>query len=196
MAQRELRFNGGRDFLALIRIFLLSCLIYTAQASIASIDAIEGLDLNSNSELSLSLDKKTVVFFLSAKCPCSKGHESYLKKLVKNPLYKNFNFIGINANLDEKVSFAQSYFQKTNFPFPVIRDKNQRFANELGALKTPHVYILDEKKKILYQGGVVNSRIPNRANLKHYLQNALNDIIEHKQPKVAKTRTLGCRIKR
>ena len=157
---------------------------------------ISGKDLMTNKQTTIDLNnKKTVVFFLSSKCPCSKNHVLYIKEMTEGPKYKDFQFVGINSNLDEKIDFSQNYFQSLKFKFPIIRDEGQVWADKLGALKTPHAYILDGEQ-IIYQGGIVNSRNPARKNLKHYLKNALNDILETGTPKVDKTRTLGCRIKR
>ena len=60
MALRELKFNGGKVFLKLIKIIFVFFIFINVFAAIPS---IKGKDLFSDSQISLNLEKKTVVFF-------------------------------------------------------------------------------------------------------------------------------------
>lgn len=135
----------------------------------------------------------TVVVFLSAKCPCSKGHEDRLKALAG--AFPQFQFVGIHSNVDEPMELVSSHFKQARFPFPVIEDPKQILADRFGALKTPHVFILSPKGDIVFEGGIDNSKLSIHAD-KHYLQHALERLSVGQLPETKVVKALGCMIKR
>lgn len=139
--------------------------------------------------------KASVIVFLSAKCPCSVSHEEALKGLQSEFGPQGFRFVGVHSNVDEELAATRGHFQASALPFPVVQDDGAHLANVFGALKTPHVFVLDPKGALLFQGGVDDSHVAGGAkNL--YLRDALDAIREGKSPKVAQARSLGCVIKR
>ncbi len=139
--------------------------------------------------------RATVIAFLSAKCPCSASHETALKKLFEEFSPRGVQFIAIHSNLDEACDFTKAHFEKSAFPFPVIQDRSNQFADTFGALKTPHIFVIGPKGAPLFQGGIDDSHNESEAK-KHYLKDALTSIAEGKAPPLKSVRTLGCVIKR
>lgn len=154
---------------------------------------IEGTDLLGGEKISVAAAEKKgmVVVFLSAKCPCSNSHVTEMKSLYKD--FPDFEFVAVHSNADEPA--AKAYFEKIALPFRVIEDKDFALANQLKALKTPHVFVVDQEGKTLYQGGVTDSKKLERAN-KKYLRAALTDVHEGRAVAIAEGRTLGCEISR
>jgi len=137
-----------------------------------------------------------VVTFVSSRCPCSAAHESRIKALAERYKKSKFAFLGVHANADETQEEARAHFEKARFPFPVLSDRLGQWAHSLGALKTPHAYIINARSgAIVYQGGVDDSTHPDRAS-RFYLSEALEDLSDGKAPRVSQTRALGCQIKR
>ena len=135
----------------------------------------------------------TVVVFLSAKCPCSASHVGEIKSIAQT--YKNFQFVGVHANSNEGKSESQEYFKKTELPFPVLRDRDGKLANEFRASKTPHVFVIDPAGKVLYRGGVTDSKNCDNSG-RNYLREALSDLAGGQKVRTAEARTLGCAISR
>ena len=77
----------------------------------------------------------------------------------------------------------------------VIADPELRLADQFGALKTPHAFVLSTKGELLYRGGVDSSSIAERAD-RHYLRDALTAIAAGKEPEIKEARALGCVIQR
>ena len=90
---------------------------------------------------------------------------------------------------------VSEHFGKSSLPFPVVRDEGFRLADRWGALKTPHVFVVDGRGEILFQGGVDDSKRPSSAK-SHYLADALTAIQAGRMPEAREVRTLGCVIKR
>lgn len=150
----------------------------------------------------------TIVFFLSVKCPCSRSHEAALNQLVREFAPKGFQFIGIHCNVDEDVQMTQHHFgnefrkregKLSLLEFPVIQDEECRYAKALKALYTPHAFLIRPNLEILFQGGVDNSHIAEKAS-RHYLRDYLTDAIIHfnqnRIPESKNVRVLGCFIQR
>jgi len=138
-------------------------------------------------------EKGTVVIFLSATCPCSNGHVSYLKNLKE--LWPQFKFISIHSNPDENQKTTKKYFKEVGPNFEVLQDEETKLANMFGAYRTPHAYVISKNGEILYQGGVTNSSHPSKADI-HYLSDALTSVHKGERIKVDKSRVLGCEIER
>ena len=146
--------------------------------------------------------KASVVVFLSAKCPCSASHEPVLKGLAEKYSKDHVEFIAVHSNQNESTQQTQAHFSKAGtgstvpaaLGFPMVEDRGAKIANELKALKTPHAYII-QNGKVVYEGGVDDSADAAEAE-KHYLADALADIKNNKPVTTAKTRSLGCVIKR
>lgn len=140
-----------------------------------------------------SSGKIQVVTFLSAKCPCSAGHEPVLKELYRE-FSKDFKFIGVHSNQNEEKKLAQRHFAGADLPFPVIEDRDARIAHRLGAMKTPHVFVL-KGTDVLYEGGIDDTSDGKNPE-KRYLKDALTRIKEGKSPEISHGRVLGCAIKK
>jgi peroxiredoxin len=138
--------------------------------------------------------KLTVVAFLSARCPCSASHEATLAALAKE-FGSEARFVGIHSNVDEPETESSEHFKKSALPFPVIQDSGSRLANEFGAVKTPHVFVLAKSGEVLFQGGVDDSHDAHRAS-REYLKNALQDLRAGRAPQINLARSIGCIIRR
>ena len=180
-----------------MRFYLIAYLLFLGLPSwactskpVAGIDLRTGTHFSSPTPLS---SKGLVVIFLSAKCPCSRSHENAIDKLAKE--FSEFSFVGVHSNSDEDEGLAGLHFKEAGFSFPVISDKQAKIANELGALKTPHAFIVGPKGECWFNGGVDDTNDGSKAK-NNYLKDALSDIREGKEPRKKTARTLGCVIKR
>jgi peroxiredoxin len=104
-------------------------------------------------------------------------------------------FIGINANNIEPASEVAEHAQKKGFIFPVLKDEGNRVADLYDAKVTPEVFVLDSNFVLRYHGRIDDSQNPQRVSQRD-LKNALDAILEGKQPPVQQTRAFGCTIKR
>lgn len=137
--------------------------------------------------------RPSLVVFLSALCPCSRAHEAHLNELARE--FKNINFYGLHANQNETTATARVYFEKAGLSFPVLQDEGAKIARELGALKTPHAFLLSAQGKLLYSGGLSDST--SFKNAKNFpLRRALTQFTKGEEVKPAQVRSLGCVIQK
>lgn len=157
---------------------------------------ISGIDLRTGnifSTESLPTTKGLVVIFLSANCPCSRSHEGVIETLAHE--FSDFSFVGVHSNQDEEEAMAKVHFKEVGFSFPIIQDRQAKIANEFGALKTPHAFIVGPKGECWFNGGIDDRKDASKAG-QFYLKQALIDLKAGREPKERVVRTLGCTIKR
>lgn len=178
-------------------LFLIIFSVFSSLSWAApTMTSLEGLDVTSGKSMRLDLTaakKGSVVVFMSAKCPCSASHETLLNELSKE--YSDFTFVGVHSNADENAADTRAHFATVHMSFPVLQDTKNIWANQLGALKTPHAFVFNNKGELLYQGGVTDSHVGPAAK-KQFLKDILTDIVSGKAPRMKEGRALGCFIQR
>ena len=155
---------------------------------------------------SLSKDatlKGAIVIFTCNHCPFSQAYEDRLISLHKEFAGKGFPVIAINSN-DKMVEPEDSFEEmvkraaKHKYPFPYLYDETQDIAVAYGAARTPHVFILEKDNKdffIKYIGAIDDNADDPAAVTKHYVKDAVNDLLNGKEVAVKSTKAIGCTIK-
>lgn len=148
--------------------------------------------------------KGFVVIFTCNHCPFAKAYEDRIISLDKKFKDKGYPVIAINPN-DASIVPEDSYekmiirAKEKSFTFPYLRDEKQKVANKYGALKTPHVYLLNKEKDELivrYIGTIDNNYQDESAVTETFLTDAINALINKKLPSPDFTKAVGCSIKR
>ena len=162
----------------------------SAQGAMTGMDVVSG----ARHTLDPSSSKATVYVFLSARCPCSNGHEGALKALHQEFAKKGFQFVGIHSNQNENPEETRAHFVEAKLPFPVVEDEGAKLADEFRALKTPHVFV-KKGEDSLFEGGV-DDTASGMDSKKQFLRNALLEIESGKSVSQSRVRVLGCAISR
>ena len=138
--------------------------------------------------------KGTVLAFLSINCPCSRSHEAKLKDLAET--FSDYSFYAVFSNQEESKAECQGYWKNRSHGFrAILRDPQQALANRFGALKTPHIFVIDREGNEQYRGAVDNSRMANQAT-RDFLKIALSELRKGKKLSQVESRPLGCAIGR
>jgi hypothetical protein len=85
--------------------------------------------------------------------------------------------------------------EEYKFPWLYLYDKDQVAAMEYGALRTPHFFVFDEKRVLVYTGrGVDNPKDSSRVTAND-LERALEELTNGKKISVPVTNPIGCNVK-
>ena len=115
-------------------------------------------------------------------------------------LKKGVGFVGINSNSEntypeDSFNNMVSRMEKYKFPWTYLYDKDQNIAREYGALRTPHFFVFDESRTLVYTGrGVDSPRDTSRMTINN-LEIALDELTSGKPISVSMTNPIGCNIK-
>jgi peroxiredoxin len=159
--------------------------------------ATDGRDYSLND---FGKDKYLVVFFTCNHCPYVIGSDEVTRATAEKFAAKGVRFLGINSNSEktyEEDSFPNMVkrMEKYRFPWIYLYDQDQSIAKAYGALRTPHFYVLDEARKLVYTGrGVDYPRDASQAKVND-LDRALTELTEGQEITVPTTNPIGCNVK-
>jgi len=141
-----------------------------------------------------------VIFFTCNHCPFVKGSDEITRQTAEKYLKKGVRFVGINSNSENthpEDSFADMVerMKVNKFPWVYLRDKTQKVALAYGALKTPHFYVFDSNRKLVYTGrGVDNPKDTAKMTIND-LDRAIEEHLAGKPVTVKLTNPIGCNVK-
>ena len=147
--------------------------------------------------------KGVILIFTCNHCPYSVANEDRIIALHKAYAPKGWPVLAVNPNDPEKVpedSFEKmkERAEEKQFPFPYAMDETQNVAKAYGARRTPHVFLLqrvEEGFKVVYIGAIDDSPRNDENVDERFLADALDALIDGKQPKQTLTKAIGCSIK-
>ena len=141
-----------------------------------------------------------VVFFTCNHCPFVVGSDEVTRATAEKFQDKGVAFIGINSN-SEKTNPTDDFDQMVlrmkehNFPWIYARDASQEVAQAYGALRTPHFYVFDADRKLVYCGrGVDQPRDTSKVQVND-LEKALAEVTAGQSVSVPLTNPIGCNVK-
>ncbi len=135
-----------------------------------------------------------IVVFLSAQCPVVRGYNDRINQLAADYKAKGINFIGINSNSTESLSDVKTHAAAT-YKFPVLIDKGNVLADQLGATVTPEVFYFNAKNILMYEGAIDNDRRGDNPT-ENYVRVALDSGLGGKEITKQSAKAFGCSIKR
>ncbi len=138
-----------------------------------------------------------VLVFWSAECPVSREYdEAYFKPRYATWQEQGIVLVGIDSNVNYDVERIREEVAARDLPYPVLRDEGHRIADMLGALTTPHVFVVDAEGRLAYAGAVDDRTFRKRVPERFYLDDALAALQRGEQPDPAVTTPYGCTIVR
>jgi len=145
-------------------------------------------------------DEVMVVFFTCNHCPFVKGSDEVTRKTAEKFIPLGVKFIGINSNSANTIpedSFQNMVMrmQKYQFPWLYLHDETQEVAKKYGALRTPHFFVFDKQRKLIYTGRGVDNPLDVVEMTTNDLERALNEHLEGKEISEPVTNPIGCNIK-
>jgi len=145
-------------------------------------------------------DAVLVVFFTCNHCPYVTGSDESTRAIVGKFAGRGVRFVAINSNSAN--TYAEDDFphmvermQREKFPWLYLHDASQDVARAYGALRTPHFYVFDRDRRLIYTGRAVdNPRQADRSKV-HDLDRALEEHLAGKPISTPLTNPIGCNVK-
>ncbi len=141
-----------------------------------------------------------VVFFTCNHCPYVIGSDEVTRATAEKFAGRGVRFVAINAN--SKNTYAEDDFPhmvarmaEHRFPWVYLHDESQAVARAYGALRTPHFFVFDRARRLVYTGrGVDNPRETAKLTVND-LDRALEEIAAGEAVSVPQTNPVGCNVK-
>ena len=160
-------------------------------------------DINEkNTNLSRNLKENgLLVIFTSNTCPFVVMWEDRYEILEKRCRESNIGLVYVNSNQakrdgDDSIEEMKKHSKKMNYSFPYLIDVNSELANAFGAKTTPHIFLFNNNKELVYKGAI-DDNYKSVDNVKsEYLLDALKEVYTQKSITISETKAVGCSIKR
>ena len=141
-----------------------------------------------------------VILFTCNHCPYVLGSDELTRKTADKFMLSGVRFVAINSNSPntyEEDSYENMVIRmrENNFPWIYLHDEKHEVVQEYGALKTPHFFIFNQERRLVYTGrGVDSPRDISRMTVND-LDRTLSELITGQQVSVPVTNPIGCNIK-
>lgn len=141
-----------------------------------------------------------VVFFTCNHCPAVKGSDEVTRATAEKYADRGVRFVGINANAeehhaDDDFDHMVARMKEHNFPWTYLRDADQSVALKYGGLRTPHFFVFDKDRRLVYTGRGVDNPYNSDEIGSNDLDRALAEITAGKIVSVPVTNPIGCNVK-
>ena len=144
-----------------------------------------------------------ILIFTCNTCPFAIANQNRIMELDKKFKSKGYPVIAINPNNPEiqpgdSFEAMQELAAEKGFTFPYLFDDNQEIYAQYGAVKTPHVYLLQKQNDALYVkyiGAIDDSARDEATVTKRYLEDAVIALLYGAEVPRSSTKAIGCAIK-
>ena len=146
--------------------------------------------------------KGFMVVFTSNHCPFATLYPERLNQL--NLKYSALNVPLIAISSTDTVSYEEDTYDKMkakakaeHFNFPYLYDGAQVVAEDFAAQRTPHAFLIWKENgsyTIKYCGAIDDNGAHANLVQKHYLADAVDELLAGKDVTLKETRSIGCQI--
>lgn len=139
----------------------------------------------------------TVIIFLAVDCPISQKYIPTLNAVHKRYKDRSVEFHAVIPGKIKKKDISR-FKKEYGIPFNVTADRRYSLTKALSAQATPEVFVLDSQLKVNYRGAIDNWFYElggyRREATEAYLIEAVEALLGNKEPKIKRTKALGCSI--
>lgn len=144
--------------------------------------------------------KVVVLEWINCDCPFVKAHhgDKTMQRLADKWSKKKVVWLGINSTHYQTPERDREHREKYGLPYPILSDSSGEVGKLFRAMTTPHVFVLDKKGKVVYQGAIdddPDGKKRREGKALNYVDKALTELFAGKKPSVAKTHPYGCSVK-
>lgn len=140
-----------------------------------------------------------VVAFFGTECPLAKFYATRLENLAQRYSSDSVQMLAVMSNRQDTLAEIEAFARRRKLSFPVAKDPGNQFADQVGAERTPEVFVYDADRNLRYRGRIDDERgvahqglAPRRRDLRE----AIDELIAGQEVSVPRTEASGCIISR
>jgi hypothetical protein len=124
-------------------------------------------------------------------CAYVQAWEDRLSAIGRDYADRGVGVVAVNSN--DAANYPADSFEEMQrrastqgFAFDYVNDEPQAVARELGAERTPEVFLFDRDRRLVYHGAIDDSRDEDGVS-QQYLRDALDAVLSDQEPAVNET---------
>lgn len=144
--------------------------------------------------------KGYIVVFTCNTCPYAQAYEQRIIDLHNKMEPMGWPVVAIMPN-DPSVQPGDGFdkmverAKEKKYPFEYLLDDGQKVFPAYGAVRTPHVFLLDKDRKVRYIGGVDDNSEDESLITRRFVEEAIAAVEKGTEPNPNLTKAVGCMIK-
>src|SRR5919201_212986 len=132
-------------------------------------------------------------------CPYVQAWEGRMIVIQREYADRGVRIVAISSNdaehyPEDSFDEMKARARRRGFNFDYLYDKDQAIARALGSSRTPEVFLFDRDRRLVYHGAIDDSR-DERAVTQRHLRDALDAVLDGREPPVTETPPVGCTVK-
>jgi peroxiredoxin len=141
-----------------------------------------------------------VIVFTCNHCPYALAWHDRILDAARDYSDRGVRFLLVNPNDAERYpadsfdAMRERVSADGGWPAPFLHDETQEAARAFGAETTPDVFVLDTQGRVRYRGAPDEDH-SDPAHGAAWLREALDDLLEGREPRRPETRPVGCSVK-
>ena len=141
-----------------------------------------------------------IISFTCNHCPFVTGSDETTRATVEKYADQGVRLVCINSNSknthpNDDFDHMVERMNEHKFPWVYLRDESQSVALAYGALRTPHFYVFDKARKLVYTGRAIDNPHHTDEATINDLNNALEELVAGKPVSTPQTNPIGCNVK-
>jgi peroxiredoxin len=141
----------------------------------------------------------SVVVFTCNHCPYALAWHDRIMEAARDYAGRGVRFLAINSNdadryPSDSLEAMKRRVAQEQWPVPYLHDSSQEVASAYGAKTTPDIFVLDGERRLRYRGAP-DADYGDPSLAAAWLRQALDAVLEGREPKPAETQPVGCSIK-
>lgn len=138
-----------------------------------------------------------VLVFTCNDCPVAQSYNERFNDFVAKYKNKPVAFLAVNCSVDPVdpvLDAMKSFAKKQGLKFAYAHDGTQKSGRAYGATVTPHVFVMNKDRKVVYMGAWDDSWQDADQVEKTYAVDAVEAALAGKTPLTKEARPVGCGI--
>jgi peroxiredoxin len=116
--------------------------------------------------------------------------------LAKKYQSKNVVWLAVNSTNHTTPKANKAFAEKHKLPFPILDDRSGKVGRAYGARTTPHIFIINPRGRIVYNGAIDDSPMgKKKEGVVNYVDNVLAELTAGKAVSISNTKSYGCSVK-
>ncbi|HSV27019.1 MAG TPA: redoxin domain-containing protein, partial [Sedimentisphaerales bacterium] len=110
---------------------------------------------------------------------------------------RNVIWLAINSSHTATAATNEEWRRKHRIPYPVLDDSLGTVGRMYGATHTPHMFVLDKERRVIYSGALDNDpeRKMQPSERINYVDRAIGEYFQQQPISIPRTRAVGCTVK-
>ncbi|MBL7664374.1 MAG: thioredoxin family protein [Bacteriovoracaceae bacterium] len=150
--------------------------------------------------------KIVILEWLNHGCPFVKKHydSNNMQKLQKDLTTQGVVWLSIISSAPGKQGYstpaeaAENKMTHGSAATAILIDADGKVGQSYGAMTTPHMFIINQKGLVAYQGAIDDTASTDPAdikNSKNYVSQVASELLKGKEPSVKNSKAYGCSVK-